>query len=203
MNGSYVLNSLIWSFVGGLIGYQYCKMKLDVTRLKRHTHLEDGGEESAVPTVEPQRLWFALHRPTAQNVIGLVVILMAVISIVSVVLYIRQVNAVSKCLTDYQAAYNNVLRDRDQVSAQSRDSLRGFIIASDGLWKGLVLNAPPPGQESSTAQKEAQRAASLAVLNTYFTGSTKAVAALDAVDQARQKFPLPVNLCGDPSSRNR
>jgi collagen triple helix repeat protein len=192
VNGGYVLNSLIWSLFGGLVGYQYCKMRLEVNQLKRQARVSENPERVAEPVATPKRDRFGLHRPSVQQVIGTVVVVMAVFSAAFSYIASQRYSQVSKCLTDYVAAYNQVLTDRDQVSQKSRASLRNYILATDGLWKGLALNAPPSGQQASAAQ----RSASLEVLNGYFASSKRVVDALDAVDQARNKFPIPENLCG-------
>lgn len=196
IGGAYVLNSLIWSAVGAFAGYHYCRMRLDIAELKRRGNVE---ETPLAETDSTPPRWWDLHRPAIQRAVGIVVIIMALISVSSAVAYSRRLNSVSSCLASYVNAYNDVLRDRDNFAEQSRSSLRDFITSDSDLWKSFLANAPATGQTSTPAQREA----SIAALNNFFTKSDKSVKSLDAVSAARNRFPIPENLCPDPSSHNR
>jgi uncharacterized membrane protein YciS (DUF1049 family) len=101
--GFYILNSLIWSFVGAVVGYKYCKMQLDVNEMKRRLHMANNtpsDEASVVPvegSLELEESRWALHKPNMQQLIGIIVVIMAVISVSVAVGYSRQLNSVSTC----------------------------------------------------------------------------------------------------------
>lgn len=199
MTGFYVLNSLMWSAVGGVVGYKYCKMQMDIDDLKRQKHMDEvptfiNGEEQP-PPVRSSR--FGLHLPSVQQVIGAVVVVLAVITVGISVNSSQKLNAVSNCLASYIDEYNKVLKDRDEVGNQSRDALRDFIIADDALWSGFLENASKPGQSQTPAQREA----AIATLTRFFGQSKTVVAALDASSQAKQRFPIPDNNCPEPEKR--
>jgi hypothetical protein len=198
--GFYVINSLLWSFVGAVIGYKYCKMQLDVNEMKRRLHMASDSPSNGAPVVPveaeppvPEESQWALHKPNMQQLIGIIVVVMAIVSVSVAVGYSRQLNSVSTCLNGYVNAYNSVLKDRDTFANQSRTSLRDYIVASDDLWAGFLKNAPAPGETATSAQRDA----SIAVLSQYFAKSKIVISALDATSAARLRFPIPDNHCPD------
>jgi hypothetical protein len=197
MTGAYLFNSLVWSAVGAFVGYHYCRMRLDITELKRRGNME---ETPQTVTDAPPPRWWDLHRPAIQRVVGIVVVVMALISVSSAVAYSRRLNSVSSCLASYVKAYNNVLADRDNFAEQSRSSLRDFITSDSDLWKTFLANIPTTAGVQPT---QAQRDTSIAALNNFFIKSDRSVQSLDAVSAARNRFPIPENLCPDPSARTR
>lgn len=195
VTGFYVLNSLVWSIVGGLVGYRYCKMQMDINELKRQKSMDEiptyvNGEKHSAP-VRASR--FDLHAPSMQQAIGIVVVVLAIITVGFSVNSSQRLNAVSSCLAGYVDSYNRVLKDRDEVSSQSRSALRDFIIADNALWAGFLENASKPGQQ----QTQAQRDASIATLTRFFGQAKTVIAALEASSQAKQRFPIPDNNCPD------
>jgi hypothetical protein len=174
-------------------------MQLDVNEMKRRLHMVSNSpsdEASVVPIEGPlpsEEARWALHKPNVQQLIGIVVVVMAIISVSVAVGYARQLNSVSTCLNGYVNAYNNVLKERDTFANQSRTSLRDYVIASDDLWAGFLKNAPAPGESTTSAQREA----SIAVLTQYFAKSKVVVSSLDATSEARLRFPIPDNHCPD------
>lgn len=206
MNFSYIVNSLIWSIVGAVLGYQYCKMKVDVNRLKERVKMEDAAESgpgaAAEPPATPGRLAW-LHRFSTQQIIGAVVVIMAVMSTGLAAYQSMRLNTISTCLGNYAVDHAHALKARDDVAVQGRQDAREYSLAQDELWLGLLRNAAPAEQQPTPAQRVAQREASLAVLNIYLDSSRTYRAALDAADKARADFPIPVNRCASPDVRDR
>lgn len=202
MNGFYILNSLIYSLIGGVIGYRYCAMTLDIDSMKRRLNeIEDSSHPVQVevdplvgnPPPEPDS-WWRLHRPTTVQLVGIVVVFMAVASAAASYASSREVRAVNACLNTYVEDTNAALRARDDVAVKYRMGLSGYIDASDKLWMGFLANAPQPGQQATPAQ----RAASIAVLDVFRDSSRTTLAALDLVGQAKLEFPLPDANCASP-----
>jgi hypothetical protein len=173
-------------------------MQLDVNDMKRRLQMPEDPPVvgTSVSEPEPESSRWALHKPNMQQLIGIIVVIMAIVSVSVAVGYSRQLNSVSTCLNGYVNAYNNVLKDRDIFANQSRTSLRDYIVASDDLWAGFLKNAPSPGSVATSAQRDA----SIAVLTQYFEKSKIVISALDATSVARQRFPIPDNHCPDSST---
>lgn len=199
MTGFYVLNSLIWSVVGAVIGYRYGKMQMDVNEMKRRLHMSESPNTPVDPTpAVAKELRWGLHRPSVQQVVGVVVIVMSLVSVSVIFGYTHRLNSVSTCLSNYVSAYNEALKSRDAIASKSRTSLSGFIQSDVDLWLGILKNVPSQAGQQAT---EAQRAASLVVLNNFLAKSRDSIASLDEVGKARQDFPIPDNTC--PGSEMR
>ena len=202
MTLTYVVNSLFYSLIGAVVGYQYCKMKIDLSQLKRQANMDGDTESTSVAAsldnpIQPRRKGFG-HLSTMQ-IVGAVVVLMAIVSTSMSAYQSTRLNKISGCLADYAADHAAALRARDEVSARSRQDARAYNLASDNLWLGLVRTAGPAGKEMTKAEQVLQREASLRVLDDYLQSSKTYRGALDAVDKARADFPIPVNRCADPS----
>lgn len=187
MNGFYVLNSLLWSIAGGAAGFKVGRMQRDLTELKRRAHMDE-------PVERPNGSRWALHKPNVQQIIGIAVVIMAVLSVGTVVAYSQRLNNISECLAVYISAYNDALRARDDVAQASRQGAKDFASADKELWLGFLKNAPAAGQPATSEQ----RAASIAVLNQFLTKTDGYITSLDRVSQARAAFPLPDNHCPSP-----
>jgi hypothetical protein len=202
VNIFYVINSLVWSLVGGLAGFKYGQLYRDNVEIKRRlsmveSELPDTPDAPApVAPVRPPRWKVLLHEPSSRQLVGVVVIIMAVLTVISGAFYSHQRNAESNCQTAYFNAYTEALRSRDDLATRSRAGLEAYIAASNDLWLGFLKNAPVAGGQST----DAQRAASIAILNDYLAKSRASIADLQEVDRAKQVFPIPANTCpGAPS----
>lgn len=201
MTGFYVLNSLLWSIAGAVIGYRYGKMQMDVNEMKRRLQMSESSNTPVDPPpldAPTKELRWGLHRPNVQQVVGVVVIVMSLVSVSVIFGYAHRLNSVSTCLSNYVSAYNEALKSRDEIANKSRTSLSGFIQSDVDLWLGILKNVPAQAGQQAT---EAQRAASLVVLNNFLAKSRDSIASLDEVGKARHDFPIPDNTCPGPEMR--
>lgn len=177
---NYILSSAVWSLVGIVIG-DY----LGRTRIRKK--IMDDKDSDAPGAAKSHRI--QLHKPTMQQIVGAVIVLLALASI-SLVTYQRtQLKQATACYAQFATDYSDALRARDGDAQRAREDLIAYTVASADLWRGF-LAAAPQGQPTPE-----QRAASLRVLDKYFVSNANYVTSLHAVQEAAKRHPIPANTC--------
>lgn len=206
MNLIYVLNSLIWSAIGFVAGFVIARLGGGVNEIRKNTLMDvtaaqvaaDNSAEGHAETQAARKRRMDLHHLTSQQIIGLAIVVMSLLSIglVAITNYqlqqsTQQLNRVTACTARYNVDYTNALRARDVVAQQTRAQAREQAIAGKQLWLGFLANAPKAGEVASPAQHDA----SIAVLNHYLASVDAYAAALDESNKAAATYPLPGNTC--------
>lgn len=182
MNMNYVLSSMVWSLVGIVIG-DY----LGRTRMRRKVVMTD----SEGPGTPAKRRGLHFHRPNLQQLIGVAVVVLALISVILVTYQRTELRSATSCYAQFATNYSDALRARDADAQRAREDLIEYTLASAALWQGFLASAPPPGQQPTAEQ----RAASLKVLDRYFASNANYVASLRAVQEAAKRHPIPAVQC--------
>lgn len=117
----YVAQSAVWGacgFVGGFLAGRAAK---DVHTLAQTADRGDTVDEQASP---PRR-----RRPRAEWVLGIVVLLLAILTVAQGIVESTATRRVVQCQTTYSNAFSDALDARTQASTQAQDALDQLVTA--------------------------------------------------------------------------
>lgn len=185
MTTSYIINSVLWSAVGGIGGYYFGRMRRDVSELRKRVAMDQSDAPGAV--AQGQRTH---HRPTMQQILGVVVVVLALISIATVRYQNAQLAHAQQCYVQFVHDTAGALQARDADSQRAREANIGYLTAMSSLVQGFLTSANP--NSAPTAEQRQEAVASLA---TFFKANQSYSAALQALNRSAQTYPIPDAHC--------
>ena len=150
----------------------------------------DGPDAATAPPKAKNGSW-SLHRPTAQQWLGIVMVLIALASIISLVYQNTQLQHATRCYVQFTQDTAKALQARDADSQRARAAGIDYVVATSEMWRNLLATARPVGQQET----EANRERSIAVLNKFFGANATYVSALQALSKSAQAYPIPASHC--------
>lgn len=161
--GVYVLHSLMWSGAGFVLGWLLGHLGREVSAMTQFRTGTNGN--SAARAARPQWLnYFGLER-----VIGLVVVVLATITMVVAVSVNSRLERVISCQAQFNSEYGAALTERTQAADQERAAQRKLLVT--------ILSAPP-------SDPPTRAALSRQAMSEYIN-------ALNSADSRRNQNPLP------------
>lgn len=157
---AYIVHSLLWSITGFVVGWFAGRLGRDVHTLK----------ETVMP--EHPRPWYR-RRISRDALFGIVIVVLAVLTVASSVLATWQLSAATQCQEQFNNQYRAALEVRSDAAARVRAAQRTFIQA---------ISERPADPQQAALQRQA-------AISTY-------LAALDDADRRAGENPIPdVNPC--------
>lgn len=189
MSTAYLISSLAWSLIGFVLG----RLTVNVEQIRRSmsTNDEELSAEQLPPSPRRRRLP-VVHKLGAQQIVGMVVVIVALLSILLVAWQNVRLNQSISCQSRFNQVYEDALRASDEVAELALQDAKGLAISNKELWLGLLRNA---SSDPATPPTAAQRAASIATLNNFLVDVDAYVVSLEKVIQARVTFVVPDNKC--------
>lgn len=114
----YVVNSLAWSLVGFVLGWLLASLRRDVTDIREAIVRDETTDER-----EHQRI------DRASRVLGIIVALLAVVTVVQAYVFQRERAEVIGCQTQYNAAIADATRARAQLANEDRHALNTLLLS--------------------------------------------------------------------------
>lgn len=182
---AYVLNSAFWSAVGAVGGYLFGRMRRDVSELRKRVTMEQSNAPKTAVRGENSS-----HRLTLQQILGLVVVVLALISIGTLRYQNARLSHAQACYVQLAHDTARALQARDVDSQRSRAASIDNNTAISRLVQGFLSNANP-----SAAPTAEQRQQAITSLATYYKASQTYSAALQALNQSAQAYPIPDAQC--------
>lgn len=194
MTPAYVISSIIWSAIGFGVGIKFGRLQSRVTEIERQVvTIENAAAPTAgEPASEPHHRHIPVPHWDPQRIVGLVIVIMAAISMAVSFYAAHQQNRATTCQATYFKQYRQSLLARDDAAKVARANVRTSVLAEKDLWTAFLKNAPTRAGEQPSPD---QRAADIAALNNYFAGVDAYVASLDAASASATRFPLPTETC--------
>jgi hypothetical protein len=117
----YIVNSLGWSLAGFAAGWAVASLRRDVNTIKEAVMDDEDTRDS-----EPPRARMTVD--TATRWLGIVVALLAIVTVTQGVISQRRINAVTECQADYNNRFAEVSQRRAALAEEDRDALQRMLI---------------------------------------------------------------------------
>lgn len=117
----YVVASLGWSLLGFATGWLAASLRTDVSAIKEtvlHEPHEENHERLHLPSVD-----------RATRLLGIVVALLAVVTVVQGVVAQRRIADVAECQAEYNDRFAEALQVRSQLADEDREALHNMLLA--------------------------------------------------------------------------
>lgn len=115
----YVVNSLAWSLVGFALGWVVASLRHDLTQIKETVVHED-------PPPTPRHV---THHPSASRWLGIVVALLAAVTVVQGLIAQQKIADVTACQAEFNRDFAHASSLRSQLAAEDRAALNSMLIA--------------------------------------------------------------------------
>lgn len=157
---AYVLSSLVWSVGGFAFGFAVGRGLRSLDSINRKTPMPDNNEPDSE---RPHRT----RKPRTEQLFGVVLVVLAVLSVVGVGLQTWRLNEATTCQAAFNDAYTEALRKRTSAAATERNAQRELLLT--------MLNQPTPDKARDALQ-------------TYLDSLARA-------DQVRTDAQIPTRKC--------
>lgn len=169
----YIAESAVWAVTGFAAGFILGRVARDAYRASSRA---DPPVETGAPVsthASGKRRW----RPTTQWVLGIIVILLAIVTVVQGIVESAATRHVVDCQQEYSNAFADALDARTVSSGQAQDALDTLVTTV-----GHALSEPPTAQRAADVQK---------AITAYLASR----AALKTEQQQHPYPPAPRDLC--------
>lgn len=132
----YVVHSLAWSLAGFILGWVLGQFGREVRQIGREVR-EIERREIGEPMPEPEPRW---KRPQIEHIVGIVVVILAAITMVTAVASAARLQSVTECQSHFNTTYRNALAERTESTAKVRQAQVDMVVELGA--PGSDLNSP-------------------------------------------------------------